>query len=104
MSDLFDSYPEWVGMPEFKQEKKEPYKKLKVTFIDGSHIFARFEKKEDYDLYLYRSLRFNFSSVSAQRCLFSKLTEQKITGKTKSIWFPYKSHWGMEKKVYVNEK
>ena len=37
-SDLFDKYPEWVGMPEFVQEKKEPFKELIV----------RFETEEDY--------------------------------------------------------
>lgn len=30
MNDLFDKYPEWVGMPEFVQEKKEAYKELIV--------------------------------------------------------------------------
>jgi CRISPR/Cas system-associated endonuclease Cas3-HD len=26
--------------------------------------------------------------------------QQKLTNKTKSIWHPFKSHWGLEKKVY----
>ncbi len=73
MSDLFDDYPEWVGMPEFKQEKKEPYKKLII----------RFETEEDYNN-------------------FSKIIGQRLTQKTKSIWHPFKSHWGLEKKVYVD--
>lgn len=87
----------WEGMPEFKQEKKTEFKKIKVTFIDDSYIFVRFSCKVDYDRYLYRSLKFNFSTVSAQRGLFSNVTEQKITDKTKSIWFPFKSHWGGNK-------
>jgi hypothetical protein len=70
-TDLFDKYPEWVDMPEFVQEKKEPYKELIV----------RFETKEDYK---------NFEEIIGQR----------LTIKTKSIWHPFKSHWGLEKKVY----
>ena len=71
MNDLFDQYPEWVGMPEFVQEKKEPYKELIV----------RFETEQDYQD-------------------FQKAIEQRLTFKTKSIWFPFKSHWGLERKVY----
>jgi len=70
-TDLFDKYPEWVDMSEFVQEKKEPYKELIV----------RFETEEDYK---------NFEEIIGQR----------LTIKTKSIWHPFKSHWGLEKKVY----
>lgn len=71
MNDLFDKYPEWVGMPEFVQEKKKPYKELIVRF-------------DDEVAYLE----------------FQKLIGQELTIKTKSIWHPFKSHWGLEKKVY----
>mgnify|MGYP003351411286 CR=1 FL=1 len=71
MNDLFDQYPEWVGMPEFVQEKKDPFKELIV----------RFETEQDYQD-------------------FQKVIEQRLTFKTKSIWFPFKSHWGLERKVY----
>jgi hypothetical protein len=30
------------------------------------------------------------------------LINQKLTVKTKSIWHPFKSHWGLDKKVYKN--
>jgi hypothetical protein len=73
IQDLFDEYPEWVGMPEFVQEKKEPFKELIV----------RFETEADY-------------------LEFQELINQKLTNKTKSIWHPFKSHWGLEKKVYVD--
>lgn len=56
---------EWVGMPEFVQEKKRPFKVLKVQF----------ETEEDLQA-------------------FAKLIDQKLTEKTKTIWFPFKSHWG----------
>jgi len=65
---------EWVGMPEFIQEKKEPYKKLII----------RFETEEDYND-------------------FAELIGQKLTPKTKSIWHPFKSHWGKKKEVYISE-
>lgn len=74
VSDLFDKHPEWVGMPEFVQEKKEPFKELIV----------RFDTEADY-----RD--------------FEKVIKQKLTIKTKSIWHPFKSHWGLERKVYIDE-
>ena len=74
MDNLFDEYPEWVGMPEFVQEKKEPYKELII----------RFNTEADY-------------------LDFQNIIGQKLTMKTKSIWHPYKSHWGLEKKVYKDE-
>ena len=49
----------WKGMPEFEQEDNPPYKKIIVSF----------RNKEDYDE-------------------FSKTIDQKLTEKTKSIWYP----------------
>lgn len=106
MSDLINETPEhqeWVGMPEFVQEKKEPYKKLTVNFIDGTTLFLRFNNEDDFKTYRYRQLRFNFADITASRDLFSKVVNQKITEKTKSIWFPYKSHFTGDKRVYKNE-
>jgi len=74
MSDLFSSSDEWDGMPEFVQEKKEPFKTLIV----------RFETESDYKE-------------------FSELIAQKMTNKTKSIWHPFKSHWGGITRKYVDE-
>jgi hypothetical protein len=74
MSDLFSSSDEWDGMPEFVQEKKEPFKTLIV----------RFETESDYKE-------------------FSDLIAQKMTNKTKSIWHPFKSHWGGITRKYVDE-
>lgn len=50
---------EWQDMPEFKQENKDCY----------ATIIVRFDKKEDLDK-------------------FSKLVEQNLDQKTKSIWYP----------------
>ena len=54
----------WDGMPEFVQEKQEPYAK----------IIFRFDTEGDLQE-------------------FAKLIGQKLTSKTKSAWFPYKSHF-----------
>ena len=71
--DIIENVDEWTGMPEFIQEKKEPYKTLII----------RFEIEKDY-------------------IEFQELIGQKLTIKTKSIWHPFKSHWGLVKKVYKN--
>lgn len=80
MDTLFEKFEnewqkEWKNMPEFIQEKKEPFAK----------IIIRFESEEDLKS-------------------FSNLVGQKLTKKTKSIWFPFKSHWGAEKKIWIHEK
>lgn len=66
---------EWIDMPEFVQEKQEPYLKLIV----------RFETEEDM-------------------IEFSNIIGQKITKKTKSIWHPFRSHWGNNNKIYKHDE
>ncbi len=70
----FDPSKEWVGMPEFVQEKQKPY----------SQIIVRFEDEQDLKE-------------------FANLINQKLTAKTKSIWYPFKSHWGTHKNIWVDE-
>jgi hypothetical protein len=65
---------EWKDMPEFIQEKQTVYAQL---------IF-RFNSEEDLQD-------------------FAKLIGQKLTKKTKSAWFPFKSHWGAVKKIWRDE-
>ncbi len=65
---------EWQDMPEFIQEKQEPYAK----------IIIRFTSQDDLQE-------------------FSSLIGQKLTPKTKSIWYPFKSHWGNNKKQWYDE-
>lgn len=72
--ELIDKFPEWVGMPEFVQESKKPFKE----------VIVRFETEEDY-------------------IDFQNRLGQTMTIKTKSIWHPFKSHWGLERKVYKDE-
>jgi hypothetical protein len=67
-------FDEWKDMPEFVQEKQEPYAK----------IIVRFETKEDLEE-------------------FSKLINQKLTQKTKSIWHPELQRGIHSAKRYVDE-
>lgn len=90
-------------MPEFVQNKVIPHKLIKETFVDGSYLFVRFNDEDSYKKYNYRKLNNNYSSITAQRGLFSVVADQKITEKTKSIWFPFKSHWGGIKYKYVSK-
>ena len=62
---------EWQGMPEFVQEDLSPYKT----------IYIHFEKKEDMEG-------------------FSKLVNQRITLKTKFIWFPKPKNISFMNKIY----
>jgi hypothetical protein len=66
---------EWLGMPEFIQEKQTAY----------AQIIIRVENQNDLDE-------------------LGRLLNQKFTQKTKSAWFPFRSHWGAEKKVWVTNE
>jgi hypothetical protein len=65
---------EWQGMPEFIQEDKLPIQTIVVSF----------ETKEDVQD-------------------FANIIGQKLTYKTKSIWFPAKSRDIVNNKIYVDE-
>jgi hypothetical protein len=65
---------EWLNMPEFIQEKQEPYAK----------IIIRFDNEKDLND-------------------FSKLINQPLNKKTKSIWFPKLIRGINSKKRYVDE-
>ena len=70
-----EAYDEWVDMPEFIQEKKEPF----------STIIIRCATEEDLN------------------DLADKLG-QKLTPRTKSIWHPKLVRGKHSQKRYVNEK
>jgi hypothetical protein len=65
---------EWLNMPEFIQEKQEPYAK----------IIIRFDNEKDLND-------------------FSKLINQPLNKKTKSIWFPKLIRGINPNKRYVDE-
>lgn len=66
---------EWLGMPEFIQEKSDkPF----------TQITIRFKNQEDLKE-------------------FSNLINQNLTKKTKSIWFPQIERGLSANKLYINE-
>jgi hypothetical protein len=65
---------EWQGMPEFIQEDLQPIQTIVVSF----------KTKEDVQD-------------------FAKIIDQKLTYKTKSIWFPAKNRDIVNNKKYVDE-
>jgi len=67
----------WQDMPAFNQKKQVPHACINV----------RFDTQEDLER-------------------FAELIGQSLTSKTKSIWFPFKSHWGADhtKKVWVDDE
>jgi len=72
--ELFKDKNEWEGMPEFIQEKQEPYSK----------IIIRFDNEKDLQE-------------------FAKMIGQKLTNKTKSLWHPKLIRGINSKKRYSNE-
>lgn len=70
----FNPMDEWKDMPEFVQEKQAPYALIKV----------RFDNEEDL-------------------AEFSKLIGQKLTNKTKSIWYPELQRGINGNKRYIDE-
>jgi hypothetical protein len=59
MENNFDWRGEWVGMPEFVQDEKKPFAAINIRFRNQGDL----EK-------------------------FATLIGQKLTPKTKAIWFP----------------
>jgi hypothetical protein len=72
--DLIEQENLWFGMPEFVQNKKEPYAK----------IIFRFETESDLQE-------------------FADIIGQKLTQKTKSSWHPFKPHRRKTKEVWINK-
>lgn len=100
-------YEYWDGMPRFVQNKKTEYKKI-ICFIGSQKIFLRFDNEEDYLKFVDRCI--SFGVELGKTVIFKSLDyaeiilDQKLTPKTKSIWYPFKSHWGgiTTKKYYSN--
>jgi len=65
---------EWKDMPEFTQEDKRPAKQVIVSF----------ETEKDLND-------------------FAALVNQKLTMKTKSIWFPEKKRESLKTQAYISE-
>lgn len=80
----------WQNMPRFNQPKKQPYKLIKAT-VEGVPLNIRFEKERDY--LEFNRLMDSFELSCITRNDLGDLLNQTITQKTKSIWYPFKSHW-----------
>ena len=72
--DELDADQEWVGMPEFNQLDKMPYRQIIVSFDKESDV-------QD----------------------FANIMNENITQKTKSFWFPKKEKNILKDKAYVDE-
>lgn len=66
---------EWKDMPEFKQDELTPFKQLIVNF----------NNEKDFDE-------------------FSKLINQKLTLRTKSIYFPEKEKVKLKEYLYIEDE
>lgn len=83
----------WVSMPEFTQEKQEPYHKLLITFSTSDvTIICRFESSADLHDF---SVRVGAVVTPQTKTLvmpsfltLERMIGQPITRKTKSIWHP----------------
>jgi hypothetical protein len=88
-------------MPEFKMDKIIEIKR--IARIGARSIYVRFRNIDDLNalkdqcLY-YNAKEFFFLSLDD----FTKASKQKITEKTKSIWFPYKPHRSGVKMRYIS--
>lgn len=80
----------WHSMPRFNQPKKQPYKLVKAI-VEGVPLNIRFENCRDFSNFC--KITQDDSLCEMTRSRLSELLDQKITHKTKSIWFPFKSHW-----------
>tara|TARA_R110000851_G_scaffold328421_1_gene498917 strand:+ start:541 stop:1725 length:1185 start_codon:yes stop_codon:yes gene_type:complete len=104
----FNTKDEWQGMPEFNQEKKTAFRVVDF-FIGDRKIICRFNNDQDVSSFIfntginlpYETKRINLGIGDLE--YLSKVFDQKMTDKTKSIWYPYKSHWGLERKVWKSE-
>lgn len=100
----FNSNDLWVGMPFFNQEKKVPFKVCEII-IGEEHLFVRFDTEKDV-----RNFKNNNQVIFIHDKFYLNSREelaivakQNITKSTKSIWYPYKSHWGNVKYKYISD-
>tara|TARA_R110000851_G_C13008424_1_gene559086 strand:+ start:61 stop:1227 length:1167 start_codon:yes stop_codon:yes gene_type:complete len=94
----------WLGMPEFIQEKIEVFKVCRIYIkSDSSYIILRFNDSSDFYTCGFGEHYGGKDFYFDNRDEVETKLKQKITRKTKSIWFPYKSHWGDTPKRYKSQ-
>ena len=96
----------WKGMPEFIQDKKQPFFKGNILFdTEEKPIVIRCESSDDLEsLCKIIGEHVNKNFYCCSREWLSDKLQQKITDKTKSIWHPFKSHWGGVTKKYISNR
>ena len=87
-------------MPEFIQKKIVPHH-VEIVFINGQKIIIRFDQEAHLQDYQSKISLIGLKDVDLHT--FAEAIGQNLTQKTKSIWHPFKSHWGGIKKEYINE-
>tara|TARA_R110000787_G_C13365122_1_gene440364 strand:+ start:37 stop:1221 length:1185 start_codon:yes stop_codon:yes gene_type:complete len=103
-----DNINYWEMMPEFKQEKIKPYHLIKCYIKNDQVVNIRFNNQNNLDDFnLLIGFEFTLDDKSFAYDSHKELSKklgQKITNKTKSIWYPFKSHWGGIKHKYTTNK
>jgi hypothetical protein len=90
----------WLGMPEFIQEKMVPFH-IETIFIGKQKLIIRIDNEADLADYRRKVSDIPYGIINIE--IFADAIGQKLTNKTKSIWHPFKSHWGGIKKEYIRE-
>ena len=90
-----DPYDYWSELPQCHMKKVRPFHLMTLN-IGSQKIKIRFKKEEDLMIFNHKSR--NLLSSKLKEMSFSSIEElaevadQKVTPKTKSMWFPYKPH------------
>lgn len=94
----------WQGMPEFIQEKKKAFKVCRIYIkSDSSYLILRFDNISDFNNCGFGDHYDGKDFYFKDRNEVSVKLNQTITDKSKSIWFPFKSHWGDTPKRYKSK-
>lgn len=94
----------WVGMPRFVQKKQKEIKAKIFVQSDETVIYIRFDTLDYLEELISKGANFSGREfIVPNREALEQLTQQKITKKTKSIWYPFRSHWGGVKNKYVSD-
>jgi len=90
-------------MPRFVQHKKYEIMTPAKVKEDNSTVQVRFDAIAGRTELMQRGINFTGKAFLVEsREELAQLTSQKVTEKTKSIWFPEKSHWGGVKHKYIS--
>jgi hypothetical protein len=96
------THKHWKEMPSFIQEKSTSFKCIDLC-IGGRKLKLRFDNNKDFDGLISKGGSFTDNTLYVKTLEEAMdLLGQKITDKTKSLWYPFKSHWGGIKHKWVS--